>query len=114
MDQISAILIGKALDGLSMRMEATATNIANAQTQGYRPLRVDFEDALATAAKKDVSAIHATEPQLRMAPVSDIGGEVRLDMEMASATATGARYAALIDILNRQMQLGRLAVGGGQ
>ena len=40
------------------------------------------------------------------------GDDVRLDLEMANASETALRYAALSDILNRQMQINRLAVKG--
>jgi flagellar basal-body rod protein FlgB len=35
-------------------------------------------------------------------------------MEMANAAETSTRYAALIDILGRQMQIERIAIRGGQ
>ena len=36
-----------ALNGLSMRQRATADNIANLNTPGYKAARVSFEDSLA-------------------------------------------------------------------
>ncbi len=114
MDQVSAVLINKALDGLSMRMVAIAENIANSQTANYRPVRVSFEDALAAASNRGIDAIRDVQPRMEMVPVSENGGKMRLDMEMARAAGTGARYAALIDVLNRQTQLSRLAATGGQ
>ncbi|WP_164119045.1 hypothetical protein [Sphingorhabdus sp. Alg239-R122] len=114
MDQVSAILINKALDGLSMRMTAIAENIANSQTANYRPVRVSFEEALAEAANMSVQSIRDVQPRMELSPLSKNGGGVRLDMEMAMAASTGARYAALIDVLNRQTQLSRLAASGGQ
>ena len=40
MDPTSAIMITKALDGLWARSLATAQNVANANSPGYRPVRV--------------------------------------------------------------------------
>ena len=40
MDPITAAVLMKTLDGLAMRAEANAQNIANAGTPGYRPIRV--------------------------------------------------------------------------
>lgn len=38
-----------ALDGLSQRFQASATNLANIQTPGYQRQIVDFEDSLSQA-----------------------------------------------------------------
>ena len=49
-DPVSAALITKSLDGLALRLEVSATNIANANSRTYRPSRVTFEDSLRAAA----------------------------------------------------------------
>lgn len=46
-DVTGRILLG-ALDGLAARQEAIASNLANIDTPGYRPLVVDFESELRT------------------------------------------------------------------
>lgn len=114
MDPLSAVLALKALDGLSARAEATAHNLANGQTPGFRPLRVSFEAALAAAAPRGPSAVAAVSPRTETAPV--VAGEtaLRLDREMATAASTALRYGALIEILDRQMQICRLALTGGR
>jgi len=114
MDPVSAVLINKALDGLSMRMEVIAQNIANAQTDGYRPMQVSFEDALMKAKDIGPDAVRAVKPEMESMPISQFDGEMRIDLELAKANATGARYGALIDLLNRQMQMGREMIKGGQ
>ena len=114
MSEVSALLINKALDGLSVRMQAIAANIANAQTRNYRPMRVSFEDSLRIAAQNGIDEIQKVSPLLTQAASSETSGGVRLDQEMAMAAGTGARYAALVDVLNRQLSLARLATGGQQ
>lgn len=114
MDPLSAVLTLKALDGLSARAEVTAHNIANAQTPGFRPLRVSFEAALAAAAPLGPDAVGAVRPQTETASGQSGDGALRLDQEMATAASTALRYGALIEILDRQMQLSRLAVTGGR
>ena len=109
MDAISQILLLKALDGLSARSAATAENIANAGTDGYRPVRVRFEEALARAASGGPAAVEAVVPRLQQA----VGGEpLRLDLELATASQTAARYTALIDLLSRQLQIQSLSITG--
>lgn len=111
MDPISSALIAKALDGLSMRYQATAENIANANSRGYRPVRVSFEGALKEAAGQGTAAIRGVRPEIVHAASV---GEVRLDLELATAAETANRYAALIDLLGRQAQIARTVVSGGQ
>jgi flagellar basal-body rod protein FlgB len=46
-DSITPKIIEQALNGLSLRHEAIASNIANLNTVGYRPISVSFESQLA-------------------------------------------------------------------
>ena len=113
MDSLSSSLIIKALDGLSTRALVTAQNIANSATPGYRPLRVSFEQVLAAASGQGVAAIDAVTPQIEPAEVvTGMGSDMRLDLELATAASTSLRYGALIEVLNRQMQLNSIAISG--
>jgi flagellar basal-body rod protein FlgB len=114
MAEISALLLTKALDGLAMRAAATSQNIANANTPAYQPLRVKFEDQLRAAAQSGPDAVQAVQPEYVRALPDAMDGTLRLDLEMATSSQTALRYAALVDVLNRQMQVQRLAVRGGQ
>lgn len=111
MDQLSAAMIIKALDGLSARAVATSQNIANAQTPSYRPVRVSFEAALAAASARGAGAVETVRPQIATDPGPDASG-VRMDQELATAAATALRYGALVEMLNRQLQLHSIAVTG--
>lgn len=114
MDEISALLVRKALDGLSIRQTYIAQNIANASTEGYLPVSVDFEGDLRAAAASGASAIDAVEPQMSIAPSGAESSEMRLDLELAKASQTAMRYGALINLLGRQMSLSMSVVRGGQ
>jgi len=109
MTGITSTLIVKALDGLSARAAATAENIANANSPGFRPLRVTFEDALAAAARGGEASVRAVEPRTAGAPA---GERVRVDLELATASATALRYSALTELLGRQLQIETLAITG--
>lgn len=109
-DSISGLIVA-ALDGLSARQAATAENIANASSPGFRPLRVTFEQALADAAGRGEAAIRAVRPRIEGAPA---GETVRTDLELATASATASRYAALAELLNRRLQMESIAVTGNQ
>lgn len=115
MDALTPLIIAKALDGLTARAEANAANIANASTRGYRPVRVDFEDSLrAAAAGQGAAAVAAVRPDRVTAVLPAFGNEARLDLELATASATSMRYAALVDVLGREMGLMRAALAGGR
>jgi flagellar basal-body rod protein FlgB len=114
MSDLSTALIAKALDGLSLRSEAIAQNIANANSPGYRPVAVSFEASLRAAAAQGLDAVRNVTAEVTALPVDMTGGEVRLDLEMANASQTALRYSALVDVLSRQLQIHHAIVRGGQ
>lgn len=114
MDAVAAAMITKSLDGLSLRLEVTATNIANANSRGYRPSRVAFEDSLRRAADQGADAVAAVAPRIEPMPAGRFGDEPRIDLDLNTAVETAGRYAALTTILNRELELTRTAIKGGQ
>jgi flagellar basal-body rod protein FlgB len=114
MEPISTAVILKALDGLSIRAAATAQNIANANSPGYKPIKVTFEEALRAAAPSGAVAITAVQPQMVAAFDQEGRSALRIDLELATATATAGRYGTLIELLNRQLQMDALAVSGNR
>ena len=114
MDQLSAIMTIKALDGLSARAEVVASNIANAGTRNFRPQAVSFEEALRDAAAAGADAVSAVTPQRHAVSRGLLGDGLRLDQELANASATSGRYVALVEILNRRLEIERVALTGGK
>ncbi|MFC5373294.1 flagellar basal body rod protein FlgB [Brevundimonas faecalis] len=114
MDPLTTAILAKSLDGLSARAAATASNVANANTPSYRPIRVSFQAALAQAATGGPEAVKATP--IRFAAESDWphDASLRLDLELATSASTAGRYSALVELLNRHAQLSALAVSGGR
>lgn len=115
MEDLTSALIARSLDGLARRYDFTAQNIANANTPGYAPVRVSFEDSLRAAASGGADAVRRVD--IQAAPLAPDGGEgaLRLDLELASASQTAMRYRALIEILGRRMAIDRaLAAAGGR
>lgn len=115
-----AAITGKALDGLFTRQAATAQNVANASSDNFTPIRVSFEDALRDAATLRPGDTQATV----LARVAEVrphidarlpidSNSVRLDQEIATASETSARYAMLLGMLDRTLQIQQLAVKGG-
>lgn len=114
MDGIAAVIINKALDGLALRAQATAQNIAAAGSRDFRPVQVKFEDSLRAAALQGDDAVRDLSFGMTAVPASPLGSEPRLDLELATASETALRYQALLDVLGRQMQIARTVVRGGQ
>jgi flagellar basal-body rod protein FlgB len=99
MTNLTVALIAKALDGLQARQAATAQNIANANSESYRPVRVTFEDSLRAAAAQGPEAVAGVIAKTEFAPVPRIASEMRLDLEIATAAQTAMRYGALVSVL---------------
>ncbi|MEM9584764.1 MAG: hypothetical protein AAGA08_16760 [Pseudomonadota bacterium] len=114
MDELSAVLVRKALDGLMMRQNYIAQNLANAGTEGYVPARVTFENELQAVSTKGIESIRAVDPQVTYVNSDALAAEMRIDLELARASQTAMRYAALIDLRARQTSLGMSVVQGGQ
>lgn len=111
MNPLVSAIIGKALDGLSLRSVATAQNIANANSPGYQPLSVSFEEELAAASVRGEQAVKSI--QLGMDEAAFSTGQ-RLDLELATQSETARRYGALVEMLNRELSLERTVIRGGQ
>ena len=114
MTSITTALIAKALDGLQARQAATAQNIANANSESYRPIRVTFEESLRAAASGGLTAIAGVTPQTELAPTPKIASEMRLDLEIANASQTALRYGALLSVLEGRGAMMRAVVNGGR
>ncbi|WP_375397082.1 flagellar basal body rod protein FlgB [uncultured Sphingomonas sp.] len=114
MNPVSAALITKSLDGLSMRLDVTAANIANANSRTYRPSLVTFEQSLRVAATRGIDAINVVRPRVEAMPAARFGDEPRIDLDLDTAAATAGRYSALIEMLGREMEIARTAIRGGQ
>jgi flagellar basal-body rod protein FlgB len=112
--EIERAVLLRALDGLHLRQLALAQNIAASGTAGSPTLRVDFEQALAAAARSGDARRVATSPiQLQHDPVA-FGLPPRLDLQVAQAQENAARYGALLGIVDRQLQLEHLALNDGR
>lgn len=114
MDQRTTAIYGLALDALQLRAQATAQNIANANSDSYKPLAVDFERALREAATSGPIALHGFQPTVTQSREVVHASQQRIDLELATASETALRYSALIDIMGREFSLQRTMIRGGQ
>ena len=121
----TALAVGRALDAASLRQDAIAANIANANTPGYRPVRVRFEEGLGALRSEletsgrleaaDLEGMHATlEPDPAAAPGGGAGSMVALDQEVANLASNSLHYQVLLRALNRQLSILGAAINDGK
>jgi|GEM_PF-2232827 flagellar basal-body rod protein FlgB len=110
-EPLSAVVAAKALDGLTMRMAALAHNIANAGSPTFQAVGVRFEDALGKAARRGPEAVRSLEFGFEAGRTYMIGEDRRLDLLIADASQTAARYAAVVDMMGRRMAIQRTVSG---
>ena len=115
----------KALQGQAMRQRAVANNIANVDTPGYRPQRVEFEAQLQaalsrewdseTAATRSVDAVTAEESTPTVAALRRDGNAVDIEHEMVALAESGLQHQVLVRLLSKKMQmLKSVATEGGR
>ena len=112
-------LVLRALDAAVVRHAVHSANIANASVEGYRPLRVEFEDQLAAArgallGRDDAAAQRAAsalEPQVVPEPEAQ---PVQLDREVALMMENSVHYQALLGALGKNGAMLRLAIREGR
>ncbi|HET7400190.1 MAG TPA: flagellar basal body rod protein FlgB [Usitatibacter sp.] len=120
----TAAVVTLALDAATMRQQAIAANIANVNTPGYRPVRVRFEEQLATvrselreAGALDPASLEGAQPAIEREPVAADpagGSAVALDQEVAKLSANSLHYQVLLRALNRQLSIIGNAINDGK
>lgn len=123
--------LATSLNFRKMRQELIASNIANADTPGYRAKRLEFEDALARAIDTDGHMNMKTDnqrhfnvgsggfsnlsPEIFEDPngiVSRDGNTVDRDREMALMAENQLLYEASVQLLNKKLGLKKYAIQG--
>ncbi|OQS08101.1 hypothetical protein B0T37_21855 [Chromobacterium violaceum] len=104
-------VVTQALDGLTLRQQVIAQNIANLNTPGYTPLRVDFESALQSMEGAGPRIL----PDARMAQTgSPSGAAAELSRQVSQLADTALRYQTLIKGINKQLAIMQLVVSDGR
>ncbi len=118
----------RALDGLALRQEVIARNLANVDTPGYRAQKVDFEQALQRELGRSRQVtLEVTHPGHLAAPapgsgfvvaprlngaVRADGNDVDVDMELVEMAETGVRYQALTRAIGKKLSLLKAIAAG--
>jgi flagellar basal-body rod protein FlgB len=118
-----------ALNFRGMRQELISSNVANANTPGFKAKKMDFEEALARALDVDgqmqmnVSdgrhhnvgngGFNNLEPEIYDDPngvVSENGNTVDVEAEMARMAENKLMYDALVQLINKKMGIMKYAI----
>ncbi len=101
-----------ALDGLSMRGEVRAHNIANADTPNFRAQHVAFEDALADALQRGAPTNARFDTVASPTIVGPDGNSVDLETELIGEMKDGLLRQAVVEGFNFKTGQLRVAMGG--
>lgn len=125
-------LLGRTLDLRQQNQQAIASNIANAETPGYVPVRLQFEDNLRRALAGEGRPSAATSPahfplggsggiekaQARVLKTPDGGigdrNGVRADQEMIALAENQILYEAAVQMLNKKLGILKYVAGDGR
>lgn len=110
----------KLLDAAALRQEAIASNIANAETPGYRRLDVstDFADQLKARVRNGdmATAGSSLQPTLAQDPfarsVRPDGNSVEIEKELLAMNKNAVEYEFLTEVVSRNIKQLKMAITG--
>jgi flagellar basal-body rod protein FlgB len=122
LDSPTTALVRLALDAASMRHLTLANNIANAESPGYAPQRVNFEaqltqvrQALAAQRPLQASDLAGVRPEVEQAAVRGAASAAQsLDLGMVQVAQNTLHYQALLRALSRFGSIMAMAVDEGR
>lgn len=113
-------LAAKLLDASALRQEAIASNIANAETPGYRRLDVSTDFAEQLKARTRSGELNTAGDQLRPTLVQDNrarttrpdGNSVDIEHELLSMNKNAVEYEFLTEVVSRNIKQLKMAITG--
>ena len=113
-------LARKLLDAAALRQEAIASNVANAETPGYRRLDVatDFADQL--KARTRTGELHRDGDDLKPTLVQDAhartvrpdGNSVDIEQELLAMNKNAVEYEFLTEVVSKNIKQLKMAITG--
>ena len=124
-EAITTTSLSLALDAATLRHQTIANNIANANTEGFVPQRVNFEAYVKDARREldergrldaqSITTLSGSKPLLEpLLTAAGLPAKVQLDTEVANMAQNAVHYQALIKGLSRQMSILATAVSDGK
>lgn len=108
------LALHRAMTGTSLRQEAIAGNLANANTAGYQRQDVDFHSALRGALDSGADAVKSVRIAAQAdgtAPLRLDGSNVDIDKEQAALAANGLEQEALASVSKARLEIIKIAMG---
>ena len=104
--------IYQSMQGLWAQEQASANNLANVNTPGYKAENVNFESSLAQAiANGDPAQMQVTTTQ-STAPADQTGNNVQMGTEMVDEQKASMQFQTMVDAMNAKFQLLSSAING--
>lgn len=94
---------------LSARQRLVASNIANADTPGYKTQDIDFQAELQNAAAGLPPAVQ----EVKGLTLKNDGNNVNLDREARLLSENALRFSVASNLLRSQLKIVRMAIEGG-
>jgi len=111
----SHVALERALSGASLRQQALADNLANANTPGYRRQDVDFHGALRSAMAGGTPAVErvgfSAQVDASAGALRPDGGTVDPDREAALMAQNSLESDALASVIRGRSNILRTAIG---
>lgn len=97
-------LLKLGLDAATLRQSTISSNIANAHAEGYRPLKVSFEERLKglSASQPGGTPWSSVKPTV---VVDDSAGAVAIDQQMVALNQNYVYHQGLLKALNGKLEL---------
>ncbi len=129
---VTTIGLERALDGTEAQLRSTARNIANADTPGYIPTHVRFEEQLAQALDRArrtqpsgagnarwqevLQKVRPLEVQEHVSPLKRDQNAVDIEREITDLARISLHKRALLRLISRKLRMVELAIaqGGGK
>lgn len=120
-EAITTAALSAALDAAARQHAVTATNLANAGSAGFTPLRLGFDEQFAAArlalrehGRLDAAAVESLRSLRDVAPDAAAGETVHLDVEMAELARNAVHFQALTQGVARHLSLLAMAAADGR
>jgi len=97
---------------LSERQELVSSNIANADTPGYKTKDIDFQSALDDLMTQGAD-VHPSVIDVPGLVVKDDGNNVNLDREARLLSENALRFSVASNLLKSDLQTVKMAIEGG-
>ena len=110
---VTQLSLESAIRGSALRQTTLASNVANANTPGYRRQDVDFHGALRAAMSggEELGHVAFSPATDSTAPMQADGNAVDIDVENANLAKNGLEYEALVAVAHARIMILKSAMG---